>query len=175
MHGLGQSFNGRSFSIIATSTRLGGCGRPCRFGPLQNRHFSVSTAASPRAYRATKSLCFYRPCRHHSPRHAEPAAVARLGQRWIKRPSPEHLAVRQQGLESVTKAGSYRPCSVQRLRFPSDPYPSTCQMVQRLTSRRSASSRWLTPFARSNRMYSRCCPVKLGRRLGKRPSTRALA
>ena len=30
-----------------------------------------------------------------------------------------------------------------------DPYPSTCWMVQRLTSRRLASSRWLTPLDRS--------------------------
>ena len=35
-------------------------------------------------------------------------------------------------------------------------YPSTCWMVQRLTSRRLASSRWLTPLDRSSRMYSRC-------------------
>ena len=38
-----------------------------------------------------------------------------------------------------------------------------------------ASSRWLTPFDRSNRMYSRCWSVRLGRRPGKRPSARALA
>ena len=35
-------------------------------------------------------------------------------------------------------------------------YPSTCWMVQRLTSRSLASSRWLTPFDRSTKMYSRC-------------------
>ena len=33
-------------------------------------------------------------------------------------------------------------------------------MVQRLTSRRLASSRWLTPFDHSTRMYSRCCSVR---------------
>ena len=56
-----------------------------------------------------------------------------------------------------------------------DPYPSTCWLVQRLTSRRLASSRWLTPLDRSSRMYSRCCPVRTGRRPGKRPSVRAFA
>ena len=56
-----------------------------------------------------------------------------------------------------------------------DPYLSTCWMVQRLTSRSLASSRWLTPFDRSARMYSRCRSVRLGRRLGKRPSARAFA
>ena len=66
-------------------------------------------------------------------------------------------------------------CSVQRMQFPPNPYSSTCWMVQRLTSRSLASSRWLTPFDRSTRMYSRCCSVRLGRRPGKRPSTRAFA
>ena len=55
------------------------------------------------------------------------------------------------------------------------PYPSTCWMVQRLTSRSLASSRWLTPFDRSTWMYSRCCSVRLGLRPGKRPSARAFA
>ena len=32
------------------------------------------------------------------------------------------------------------------------PYLSTCWMVQRLSSRRFAKSRWLTPFDRSTRM-----------------------
>ena len=41
------------------------------------------------------------------------------------------------------------PCSVPRLQFSLNFYPSTCWMVQRLTSRRLASSRWLTPFERS--------------------------
>ena len=41
-----------------------------------------------------------------------------------------------------------------------NPYPSTCWMVQRLTSRRLASSRWLTPLDRSSLTYSRCCPVR---------------
>ena len=67
------------------------------------------------------------------------------------------------------------PCSVQRLQFPPNPYPSTCWMVQRLTSRSLASSRWLTPFDRSIWMYSRCCSLRLGRRPGKRPSARAFA
>ena len=44
------------------------------------------------------------------------------------------------------------PCSVQRLHCPPNPYLSTCWMVQRLTSRSLASSRWLTPFDRSTRM-----------------------
>ena len=48
----------------------------------------------------------------------------------------------------------------------SQPYPSACWMVQRLTSRRLTSSRWLTPFDRSSRMYSRCCSVKLGQPAG---------
>ena len=48
-------------------------------------------------------------------------------------------------------------------------------MVQRLTSRSLASSRWLTPFDRSTWMYSRCCSVRLGLRPGKRPSARAFA
>ena len=69
----------------------------------------------------------------------------------------------------------HRPCSVQMLRFSVSPYPSTCWMVQRLTSKSLASSRWLTPFDRSSRMYSRCCSVRLGRRPGKRPSARAFA
>ena len=60
------------------------------------------------------------------------------------------------------------PCSVQRLQFSPNPppnrYPSTCWMVQRLTSSCLASSRWLTPFDRSTRMYSRCCSLRLGRR-----------
>ena len=67
----------------------------------------------------------------------------------------------------------HRPCSVQMLRFSVSPYPSTCWMVQRLASKSLASSRWLTPFDRSSRMYSRCCSVRLGRRPGKRPSARA--
>ena len=45
-----------------------------------------------------------------------------------------------------------RPCSVPRLQFPPNRYLSTCWMVQRLTSRSLASSRWLTPFDRSTRM-----------------------
>ena len=57
----------------------------------------------------------------------------------------------------------------------SQPYPSICRMVQRLTSMRLASSRWLTPFDLSSLMYSLCCSVRLGRRPGKRPSVRALA
>ena len=65
--------------------------------------------------------------------------------------------------------------SSQRMRLPSILYPSTCWMVQRLTSRRLASSRWLTPLDRSSRMYCRCCPVRTGRRPGKRPSVRAFA
>ena len=69
----------------------------------------------------------------------------------------------------------YARDSSQRLQFPSNRYPSTCWMVQRLTSRRLASSRWLTPLERSSLMYSRCCSVRLGRRPGKRPSVRALA
>ena len=43
-------------------------------------------------------------------------------------------------------------CSVRRLHCPPNPYLSTCWMVQRLTSRSLASSRWLTPFDRSTRM-----------------------
>ena len=61
------------------------------------------------------------------------------------------------------------------LRVPPSPYLSTCWMVQRLTFRSLASSRWLTPFDRSTLMYSRCCSVRLGRRPGKRPSVRAFA
>ena len=49
---------------------------------------------------------------------------------------------------------------------PSKPYPSSCWIVQRLTSRRLASSLWLTPFDRSTRMYSRCYSVRVGLRLG---------
>ena len=49
-------------------------------------------------------------------------------------------------------------------------YPSACWMVQRLTSRSLASSRWLTPFDRSTWMYSRCRSVRLGCRPEKRPS-----
>ena len=64
---------------------------------------------------------------------------------------------------------------MQRLQFPSDSYPSTYWMVQRLTCRSLASSHWLTPFDRSTLMYSRCCSVRLGRRPGKRPSVRAFA
>lgn len=48
-------------------------------------------------------------------------------------------------------------------------------MVQRLTSRRLASSRWLIPFDRSARMYSRCCSVRIGLRPWKRPLVRAFA
>ena len=65
--------------------------------------------------------------------------------------------------------------STQRLQFPLNHYPSTCWMVQRLTSSNLASSRWLTPFDRSTRMYPRCCSVRLGLRPGKRPSIRAFA
>lgn len=39
----------------------------------------------------------------------------------------------------------YWPWAVHRLQFPYSCYQSTCWMVQRLTSRRLASSRWLTP------------------------------
>ena len=79
--------------------------------------------------------------------------------------------------EAVRAWDTIRPLAVllQMLQFPVSPYPSTGWMVQRLTSRRLASSRWLTPFDRSTRMYSRCCSVRLGRRPGKRPSVRALA
>ena len=56
-----------------------------------------------------------------------------------------------------------RPCSLQRLQFPFNSYLSTCWIVQRLTSRSLASSRWLTLFHRSTRMYSRCCSVRRGR------------
>ena len=41
-------------------------------------------------------------------------------------------------------------------------------MVQLLTPRRLASSRWLTPFDRFARMYSCCRSVGLGRRLAAR-------
>ena len=68
-----------------------------------------------------------------------------------------------------------RPCSAHRMRFPPNPYRSTCSIVQRLTCRRLASSRWLTPFDRSTWMYSRCRSVRLGRRPEKRPSVRAFA
>ena len=53
--------------------------------------------------------------------------------------------------------------------------PLPVWMVQRLTSRSLASSRWLTPFDRSTRMYSRCCSVRLGRWPGEWPSVRAFA
>ena len=66
-------------------------------------------------------------------------------------------------------------CSLRKLQLPPNPYPSTCWMVQRLTYRSLARSRWLTAFDRSARMYSRWCSVRLGRRSGKRPSTRAFA
>ena len=56
---------------------------------------------------------------------------------------------------------------------PANPYLATCWMVQRLSSKRLASSRWLTPFECSTRMCSRCCSLRLGRRLGKRPAARA--
>ena len=65
--------------------------------------------------------------------------------------------------------------SSQRLQFPSKPCQSTSWKVQRLTFRRFASSRWLTPLDRSSRMYSRCCSVRLGRRPGKRPAVPAFA
>ena len=58
---------------------------------------------------------------------------------------------------------------------PPNRYLSTCWMVQRLTSRRLARSRWLTPFDRSARMYSRCRSFRLGRRPGNRPLARAFA
>ena len=67
------------------------------------------------------------------------------------------------------------PCSVHRVQFSPNPYPSTYWMFQRLTSSCLASSRWLTPFDRSTRMYFRCRSVRLGRRPGKRPAARALA
>ena len=38
------------------------------------------------------------------------------------------------------------------LRVPPNPYLSACWIVQRLTSRNLASSRWLTPLDRSTRM-----------------------
>ena len=53
--------------------------------------------------------------------------------------------------------------------FHPTPYPSTCWMVQRLTSRSLASCRWLTPLDRSSLMYSRCCPDSRGRRRGNGP------
>ena len=68
---------------------------------------------------------------------------------------------------------SHAPCRGSQ--FPPNSYPSTCWMAQRLTSKSLASSRWLTPFDRSIRMYSRCCSVRLGRRPGKRPAARAFA
>ena len=75
----------------------------------------------------------------------------------------------------VLGLAAHRPCPAQRLQVPPNRYPSTCWMVQRLTSRRLASSRWLTPFDRSTWMYSRCCSLRLGLRPGKRPSARAFA
>ena len=68
-----------------------------------------------------------------------------------------------------------RRCSAHRMRFPPTPYQSTCSIVQRLTCRRLASSRWLTPFDRSTWMYSRCRSVRHGCRPEKRPSARAFA
>ena len=68
-----------------------------------------------------------------------------------------------------------RPCSAHRMRFPPTPYRSTCSIVQRLTCKRLASSRWLTPFDRSTWMYSRCRSVRHGCRPEKRPSARAFA
>ena len=62
-----------------------------------------------------------------------------------------------------------------RLQVPTSPYPSTRWIVQGLTSRRLANSRWLTPFDRSTLMYSRCCLVRMGRRPRKLPSARAVA
>ena len=90
-------------------------------------------------------------------------------ERGVKEQEETALAVR------AWEPSDHRPCSVPRLRFSVSPYPSTCWMVQRLTSRRLASSRWLTPFDRSSRMYSRCCSVRTGRRPGKRSSVRAFA
>ena len=72
--------------------------------------------------------------------------------------------VRRQDLVNLSGQAANRECSAQRLQFPPNTYLSTCWMVQRLTSSRLASSRWLTPLDRSTRMYSRCCSVKLGRR-----------
>ena len=74
----------------------------------------------------------------------------------------------------------YRGCpgvrdGVDTTQFLPNRYLSTCWMVQRLTSRRLARSRWLTPFDRSARMYSRCRSFRLGRRPGNRPSARAFA
>ena len=88
-----------------------------------------------------------------------------------------HLKNFAAGLPSLVVLGqaANRPYSVQKLQFPSNPYLFACWMVQRLTSRRLASSRWLTPFDHSTRMYLRCRSVRLGRRPGKRPSTRAFA
>ena len=93
----------------------------------------------------------------------------------IRGAPPERLAVRRQGPESVAGQAANWPCSVQGRQIPPNPYLSTCWIVQRLTSRSLASSRWLIPFERSTRMYWRCCSVRLGRRPGKRPSARAFA
>ena len=68
-----------------------------------------------------------------------------------------------------------RPCSAHRMRFPPNPYRCTCSIVQRLTCRRLASSRWLTAFDRSTRMDSPFRSFRLGGRLGKGPSTRTFA
>ena len=76
----------------------------------------------------------------------------RIGIAMIRGAPPERLAVRRQGPEGVAGQAANWPCSVQRLHCPPNPYLSTCWMVQRLTSRSLASSRWLTPFDRSTRM-----------------------
>ena len=55
------------------------------------------------------------------------------------------------------------------------PYPSTCWIVEWLTSRCLASSRWLTPLNRSVLMYSRRCSLRLGLQPGMRPSVHAFA
>ena len=52
-------------------------------------------------------------------------------------------------LKAYLGRGANWPCW---LHCPPNPYLSTCWMVQRLTSRSLASSRWLTPFDRSTRM-----------------------
>ena len=93
----------------------------------------------------------------------------------IRGPSLGRLAVLRQGPGNVTGSGCQPAMLPAEAAISTQPYLSTCWMVQRLTSRSLASSRWLTPFDRSTWMYSRCCSVRLGLRPGKRPSARAFA
>ena len=159
----------------------------CHLGTCLPTHRPTSSTPSPASRSSPRPGAVISPS-PGPPRHCLPCSRIRVGGRpmccppvrarfcpslirWRSNP-PERLC---RGAALAGNWSSCQPCSAHRMRFPPTPYRSTCSIVQRLTCRRLASSRWLTPFDRSTWMYSRCRSVRLGCRPEKRPSARTFA